>query len=81
MLLATSLLAQHNSCMLYIRMALHGLRLLLHAIILEWDHVHLAAEELWELPLVDLPPQRLLQALVLHEHELHANRIVAQNGG
>lgn len=56
--------------MLYIRMALHGLRLLLHAIVLEWDHVHLAAEELWELPLVDLPPQRLLQALVLHEHEL-----------
>jgi hypothetical protein len=66
-----------------LRMAwlLHGLRLLLHAIVLEWDHVHLAAEELRELPLVDLPPQRLLQALVLHEHELHANRIVAQNGG
>ena len=42
----------------------------LHAIVLERDHVHLPAEELRELVLVNLPPLRLLQALVLHDHEL-----------
>ena len=46
---------------------------MLLGIVLEGDQRHLAAKELGELGLVDLPAQRLVQALVVHENELQTH--------
>jgi len=46
---------------------------MLLGIVLERDQRHLAAKELGELGLVDLPAQRLVQALVVHENELQTH--------
>ena len=56
---------------------------MLLGIVLERDQRHLAAKELGELGLVDLPAQRLVQALVVHENELqmHCGKTVRRRGG
>ena len=41
--------------------------------VLEGDQGRLPSKELWELGLVDLPAQCLVQALVVHENELQTH--------